>query len=165
MTTVTVTLHVNGESHQLELPADTPLLYILRNDLGLKAAKLACGLEQCGACMVLIDGEAAPACRLPVESLAKEAPPQITTLEGLGSAENLHPVQAAFLAEQAAQCGYCTTGMIVAAIALLEKIPNPSDAEIRNALSRNLCRCGSYPRILKAVRRAANQHKAQEPTP
>jgi aerobic-type carbon monoxide dehydrogenase small subunit (CoxS/CutS family) len=165
MTTVSITLRVNGETHRLQAAPDTPLLYVLRNDLGLKAAKLACGLEQCGACMVLIDGEAAPACRLPVESVAGASNSAITTLEGLGTTEQLHPVQAAFLAEQAAQCGYCTPGMIVAAAALLDKTPNPTDAEIRTALARNLCRCGAYPRILKAIRRAATHYQSQKPTP
>jgi aerobic-type carbon monoxide dehydrogenase small subunit (CoxS/CutS family) len=164
-----ITLHVNGETHRLEVEPDTPLLFVLRNDLGLKAAKLACGLEQCGACLVLIDGHARPACRLPVAQVAgaTDGPAggprhEIITLEGLGAAEQLHPVQAAFLEEQAAQCGYCTTGMIVAAAALLARTPNPTDGEIRAALAQNLCRCGSYSRILHAVRRAAAAYSPQE---
>jgi nicotinate dehydrogenase subunit A len=131
------------------------LIFILRNDLGLKAAKLACGLEQCGACLVLVDGEAQPSCRLPVSAVQGR---EIVTLEGLGTAQ-AHPVQAAFLAEQAAQCGYCTAGMIVAAAGLLAHTPHPTDMEIRSALARNLCRCGSYGRVLKAVRRAAQEER------
>ncbi|HXF63110.1 MAG TPA: (2Fe-2S)-binding protein [Caldilineaceae bacterium] len=147
-----ILLHVNGQTHSIQVAPETPLIFVLRNDLGLKAAKLACGLEQCGACLVLLDGQAAPSCRLPVAAVQGRA---ITTLEGLGVAGRLHPLQEAFLAEQAAQCGYCTAGMIVAAAALLAQTPHPSDEQIRGALARNLCRCGAYSRILKAVRRAA----------
>ena len=147
-----IELQVNGQTHHVQVDPETPLIFVLRNDLGLKAVKLACGLEQCGACLVLIDGQAAPSCRLPVASARGR---EITTLEGLSAGGHLHPVQAAFLAEQAAQCGYCTAGMIMAAAALLAHTPHPNDAQIREALARNLCRCGSYNRILKAVRRAA----------
>jgi aerobic-type carbon monoxide dehydrogenase small subunit (CoxS/CutS family) len=150
--TKTITLHVNGRTHQLQVNPETPLLYILRNDLGLKAAKFACGLEQCGACKVLIDGKGRPSCHIPVGEVEGRT---IVTLEGLGTPEQLHPVQEAFLAEQAAQCGYCTAGMIVAAAALLDQNPHPSDADIRAAMARHLCRCGAYGRILKAVHRAA----------
>ena len=145
-------LEVNGSPHEIAADPETPLLYVLRNDLGLTAAKYGCGLEQCGACTVLIDGEALPSCATPVGSLAGRA---ITTLEGLGTPECLHPLQAAFVAERAAQCGYCIPGMIVAAKALLDRVPAPTDGEIREALAGNLCRCGTHPRILAAVRRAA----------
>jgi nicotinate dehydrogenase subunit A len=147
-----IELHVNGERRSVEAAPDTPLLYVLRNDLGLTAAKLGCGLEQCHACAVLVDGEAVPSCARAVEAFAGR---QITTLEGLGGPGRLHPLQQAFLDEQAGQCGYCIPGMIVAAAALLARTPHPSDQQIREALDANLCRCGSYPRILKAVRRAA----------
>jgi nicotinate dehydrogenase subunit A len=145
-------LEVNGERRRTPAAPGTPLLYVLRNDLGLTAAKLGCGLEQCGACAVLVDGEAVPTCATGVEAFVGT---RITTLEGLGRPGRLHPLQQAFLDEQAAQCGYCTPGMIVAAAALLGRTPNPSEEEIRAALDANLCRCGSYPRIVKAVRRAA----------
>jgi nicotinate dehydrogenase subunit A len=147
-----ITLTVNGQTHSLSVEPETPLIYILRNDLGLKSPKFGCGLEQCGACKVIIDGEAAPSCRLPV-ALAQGR--QIVTLEGLGTLEALHPVQQAFLDEQAAQCGFCTAGMIVAAAALLDQNPQPDEADIRQALAVHLCRCGTYHRILRAIQRAA----------
>jgi nicotinate dehydrogenase subunit A len=163
MTHPAITLRVNGRDHTLQVDPQTPLLYILRNDLGLKAAKFACGLEQCGACKVLFDGVARPSCRLPV---AEAQGREIVTLEGLGTPDAPHPVQTAFLAEQAAQCGYCTAGMIVAAAALLDQIPHPTDADIRAALGHHICRCGAYSRILDAVHRAAGntpqQRAAQE---
>lgn len=149
-----ITLTVNGQSHTLTVEPETPLIYILRNDLGLKSPKFGCGLEQCGACKVIIDGEAVPSCRLPV-ALAQGR--EIMTLEGLGTLEALHPVQQAFLDEQAAQCGFCTAGMIVAAAALLDQNPQPGESDIRQALAVNLCRCGTYHRILRAVRRAAGE--------
>ena len=149
-----VTFEVNGEMRVIHAPAETPLLYVLRNDLGLTAAKLGCGLEQCGACTVLVDGEAVPSCATAVEAFVGT---RITTLEGLGGPGRLHPLQQAFLDEQAAQCGYCIPGMIVSAAALLERTPQPSDEQIRAALDPNLCRCGSYPRILEAVKRAASR--------
>jgi nicotinate dehydrogenase subunit A len=149
-----IALTVNGTTHHLELEPDAPLLFVLRNDLGLKSPKYGCGLEQCGACKVIIDGEAVPTCRLPVQTVQDRT---ITTLEGIGAVENLHPVQRAFLDEQAAQCGYCTTGMVVAAAALLEQTPQPTDEEIRSALAVHLCRCGAYHRILRAVQRAAKE--------
>lgn len=130
----------------------TPLLYVLRNDLGLSGPRFGCGLGQCGACSVLIDGNVTRSCLIPAASVQGAA---ITTLEGLGQPDSPHPVQAAFVAEQAAQCGYCSNGMILAAAALLERNPNPSDAEIRQALDGHLCRCGTHTRILRAVRRAA----------
>jgi nicotinate dehydrogenase subunit A len=147
-----LTLTVNGSSHRVRATPDTPLLTVLRNELGLTAAKFGCGLEQCRACAVLVDGEAVPSCVAAVELFAGR---EVTTLEGLGDAERLHPLQAAFLAENAAQCGYCIPGMIISAAALLERRPDPSEAEIRAALEGNLCRCGTHPRILAAVRRAA----------
>jgi nicotinate dehydrogenase subunit A len=143
---------VNGQPHQVQADPETPLLYVLRNELNLNAAKFGCGLAQCGACKVLIDGEAVPSCIYPTsEASGKE----ITTLEGLGTMENLHPLQQAFLDEQAAQCGYCIPGMIMAAAALLEQTSQPSETEIREALAGNLCRCGTHVRILRAVQRAA----------
>lgn len=148
----TITLEVNGRTHELHVDPDTPLLYVLRNDLGLTAAKFGCGLEQCGACKVLVDGEAVFTCRTPVDAFRGK---RITTLEGLGTSDNLHPLQQAFVAEEAAQCGYCIPGIIIAAQALLQRIPSPSDQDMRAALAVHLCRCGSHARILKAVRRAA----------
>lgn len=149
-----VRLDVNGQQHELRLDPATPLIYVLRNDLGLKSAKLACGLEQCGACKVLINGEALPSCRVPVGAVEGS---EIVTLEGLGAPDKLHVVQQAFVDEQAVQCGYCTAGMIVAVVALLEQNPQPADEEIRTELERHLCRCGAYPRILRAVRKAAEE--------
>lgn len=150
----TIALEVNGRVHQLQVDPDTPLLYVLRNDLGLTAAKLGCGLEQCGACQVIVDGEAVPSCRTPVATFRGR---HITTLEGIGTPDRLHPLQRAFIEEGAAQCGYCIPGIIVAAKALLDHNPVPTDAEIRAALAIHLCRCGTHSRILKAVRRAARE--------
>ena len=144
-----ITLRVNGETHALQLDPRTPLLYALRNDLGLKGPKYGCGVEQCGACKVLIDGADAPSCQLPVEHVAGL---EITTVEGLGDAENPHPLQAAFLEEQAAQCGFCSTGMIIGAQGLLNRVRYPSDEEIRAALANNLCRCGVYDRVRRAIK-------------
>jgi aerobic-type carbon monoxide dehydrogenase small subunit (CoxS/CutS family) len=148
-----ITLNVNGRTQQVEVEADTPLLYVLRNDLGLKAAKFACGTEQCGACKVIIDGYAVNSCRLPVRMMQGR---QITTLEGLETNGKLHPLQQAFIDEQALQCGFCTAGMIVAAKALLDRKPNPTDDAIRSDLRLNLCRCGVYDRMLRAIRRVAD---------
>jgi nicotinate dehydrogenase subunit A len=147
-----IALDVNERMRQVEVEPDTPLLWVLRNDLGLTAAKFGCGLEQCGACKVIVDGEAVYSCREPVESFVGR---RITTLEGIGTAEQLHPLQRAFIEEQAAQCGYCIPGIIVAAKALLDRNRSPADAEIRAALEDHLCRCGSHARIIKAVQRAA----------
>ena len=147
-----VRLRVNGRVHEVRVEPDTPLLYVLRNDLGLTAAKFGCGAEQCGACKVIVDGEAVFSCRLSVDAVRDR---QITTLEGIATPDHLHPLQRAFLDEEAAQCGYCIPGVIVAAKALLDRNPSPSDAEIRTALAVHLCRCGAHARILKAVRRAA----------
>jgi len=145
-------LRVNGAERRVDVDPATPLLYVLRNDLGLTAAKFGCGLEQCFACAVLVDGEAVTSCATAVEAFVGK---EITTLEGIGTPAGLHPVQAAFLEEEAAQCGYCIPGVIVRAKALLDTTPDPSDDEIRAALAPHLCRCGSQPRIVKAVRRAA----------
>jgi len=133
---------------------DTPLLYILRNDLKLKGAKFGCGLGQCGACMVLIDGHNVMSCDTPLWAAAGKS---VTTIEALGSVDAPSVLQRAFITEQAAQCGYCTSGMIMTASALLAKNPDPSDSEIREGLARNLCRCGTHTRIIKAVARAARE--------
>lgn len=145
-------LKVNGREHALDLPPATPLLAVLRNDLGLNGPKYGCGLGECGACMVLLDGRAARACTLPLSGVDGR---EVTTLEGLGTPEAPHPVQQAFIDGQAAQCGYCLNGMIVATVSLLNRRPQPTEAEIRDALSHNLCRCGTHLEILAAVRRAA----------
>jgi nicotinate dehydrogenase subunit A len=129
-----------------------PLLYVLRNSLALRAVKFGCGLGQCGACTVLLDGRAVRSCSTPVTQAAGRS---ITTLEGLGTPEKPHKVQAAFIAEQAAQCGYCTNGMIMSATALLNQTPNPTTEQVKQGMGRNLCRCGTYTRILSAVLRAA----------
>src|SRR5262245_6833022 len=147
-----IALTVNGRARRVRVEPDTALLYVLRNDLGLSGAKFACGLEQCGACKVLVDGEALPTCRAPAASFRGRS---ITTIEGLGTPERLHPVQQAFIDEEAAQCGYCIPGMVIGAAALLVRHPDPSDEEIRDALAIHLCRCGTHARILRAVRRAA----------
>jgi nicotinate dehydrogenase subunit A len=147
-----VKLTVNGRTHNIDADPETPLLYVLRGDLQLNAAKFGCGLAQCGACTVIVDGEAAFSCVLPVQLLEGK---DIVTLEGLGSAEKPGPMQQAFLEEQAAQCGYCIPGMMMQAQALLQKNPHASEAEIRASLQPNLCRCGTHMRILRAVRRAA----------
>ena len=145
-------LTVNGTAHAVAAKPDTPLLYVLRNELGLVGSRYGCGSGQCGACYVLIDGRPMASCDLPVSfAVAK----QITTVEGLGANGELHAVQRALIAEQAAQCGYCTSGMLIGAAALLERSPRPSEAEVRQALDRNLCRCGCYNRIVRAVLRAA----------
>jgi nicotinate dehydrogenase subunit A len=145
-------LHVNGREEHVVVEGDTPLLYVLRNELGLTASKYGCGLEQCYACAVIVDGEVVTSCASAVELFEGK---RITTLEGLGSPDGLDPVQEAFLEEQAAQCGYCTSGIILAAKALLDRVPAPSDDEIKAALAEHLCRCGSHPRVIRAVRRAA----------
>ena len=148
------TLTVNGVLHSVHAEPDTPLLYILRNDLKLKGAKFGCGLGQCGACMVLIDGHNVMSCDTPLWAAAGKS---VTTIEALGSVDAPSVLQRAFITEQAAQCGYCTSGMIMTASALLAKNPDPSDSEIREGLARNLCRCGTHTRIIKAVARAARE--------
>jgi nicotinate dehydrogenase subunit A len=150
--TQAIELNVNGRLLIVNVDPTTPLLYVLRNDLKLKGAKYGCGLEQCGACKVLLDGEALPSCKVPVVEVAGR---QIVTVEGLGSVDSLHPVQRAFVEENAAQCGYCTAGLVVGVVALLAENPAPSDDAIVAALERHLCRCGVHDRVLKAVRRAA----------
>lgn len=146
-----VTLRVNGAEHQIESEPDTPLLYVLRDELELNGAKFGCGLGQCGACTVMVDDKPVLSCITPVMLLAGRA---ITTVEGLGSAEAPGPMQEAFIAEQAAQCGYCIPGMMMRAEALLRREPDASEAAIRTALEANLCRCGTHSRILRAVVRA-----------
>src|SRR5438876_2756821 len=148
-----ITISVNGTSHTLSLAPETPLLYVLRNDLELNGAKFGCGLAQCGACTVLIDGKAVRSCVTPISALEKSA---ITTLEGLGSVDKPHALQQAFIEEQAAQCGYCINGMIMSAKELLDRNPRPSEADVRAALADNLCRCGTHNRIVRAVLRAAD---------
>jgi nicotinate dehydrogenase subunit A len=155
-----VELTVNGETHRIDADPDTPLLYVLRDDLGLNAAKYGCGLGQCGACTVMVDGEAVFSCVTPVLLLEGR---RITTLEGLGTVDKPAPIQQAFIEEQAAQCGYCIAGMMMRAEALLRKQPNASDADIRQALEPHLCRCGTHMRILKAVHRAAELMRAAAP--
>ena len=145
-------LRVNGASRTVRTDADTPLLYVLRNDFELNSPKYGCGLAQCGACTVVIDGKAARSCVTPCSASVGK---NITTLESLGSVDKLHPLQKAFLDEQAAQCGYCTNGMIMSAKALLEVNPKPTEAQIKQALAGNLCRCGSHNRVVRAVQRAA----------
>ena len=148
----TIALHVNGQVHHLAVPGSAPLLQVLRNDLQLNGPKFGCGLGECGACMVLIDGVAARSCTIPVAGVAGR---EVTTLEGLGSAAAPHPVQQAFIDTQAAQCGYCLNGMVMTTAALLRRHPQPSDADARAALSHNLCRCGTHLEILAAVQLAA----------
>lgn len=150
----TVTLDVNGQRVVVSAMADTPLLLILRNDLQLNGPKYGCGLGECGACTVIIDGVAARSCVFPLSGAEGRT---ITTLEGLGSREQLHPVQQAFIDEQAAQCGYCMNGMIMTAKALLDRNPHPSEEQVLNELSANLCRCGTHIEIVRAVMRAARQ--------
>jgi len=148
------TLQVNGESRSVVVEPDTPLLYILRNDLELNGPRFGCGLSQCGACTVLVDGRPTRSCVTAVSSLGAKS---VTTLEGLGTKDKLHPLQKAFIEEQAAQCGYCTNGMIMAAKALLDKTPKPTETQIKKALAANFCRCGTHNRIVRAVQRAARE--------
>jgi len=149
---MTIGLKVNGSRRAVPAEADAPLLYVLRNDLGLNGAKFGCGLAQCGACTVLLDGRAVRSCVTEIGSIGDS---EITTIEGLGSLDKPHPLQQAFIDEQAAQCGYCINGMIMTAKELLDKNPHPSATEVREALAQNLCRCGTHGRILRAVLRAA----------
>jgi len=149
-----LTIKVNGKSHSVQAAPETPLLYVLRNELGLNGPQFGCGREQCGSCMVLLGAQAAYSCRTPVAGIGNTP---ITTLEGLSEDGELHPLQRAFLEEQAAQCGYCINGMMISAAALLQRNAHPSDEQIRAALDRNLCRCGVHLRILRAVRCAAEE--------
>jgi nicotinate dehydrogenase subunit A len=145
-------LKINGKTSVVDADADTPVLYVLRDNLALHGPKFGCGLGQCGACTVHLDGEATRSCLLPVSAVQGRS---ITTLEGLGSADKLSKLQQAFIDEQAVQCGYCVNGMIMSSAALLAKNKNPSESEIRDALAGNLCRCGTHQRIVAAVKRAA----------
>jgi nicotinate dehydrogenase subunit A len=147
-------LKVNGASRSTPAEPDTPLLYVLRNDYELNGAKFGCGLAQCGACTVLVDGKAVRSCVTPIGSLISK---EITTIEGLGTIDKPHALQRAFIAEQAAQCGYCINGMIMSSKGLLDRNPRPTEQEVRAALDANLCRCGTHNRIVKAVLRAASE--------
>jgi nicotinate dehydrogenase subunit A len=146
-------LRVNGEVREVSVEPDTPLLYVLRNDLGLNGPKFGCGLAQCGACTVLVGGKPTRSC---VRQMA-DVKGDVTTIEGLGSLDKLHPLQKAFIEEQACQCGYCGNGMVMSAKALLQRNPRPSSEEIRQALNGHLCRCASHNRIVRAVQKAAKE--------
>jgi len=146
------TIRVNGKSHSIEAADATPLLYVLRNDLELNGAKYGCGFAQCGACTVIVDGKPVRSCVTALSTVAGKA---ITTIEGLGGGNNPHPLQTAFIEEQAAQCGYCANGMIMTAKTLLDKNPRPTEAQIKKAMAANFCRCGTHNRIVRAIQRAA----------
>ena len=148
-----INIKVNGVSRSVPAEPDTPLLYVLRNDLELNGAKFGCGLAQSGPCTLLIDGKAARSCVTPISAVATG---EITTIEGIGSLDKPHPLQRAFMEEQAAQCGYCINGMIMSAKELLDRNPRPTEADVRTALAGNLCRCGTHTRIIRAVLRAAH---------
>jgi nicotinate dehydrogenase subunit A len=148
------TLNVNGAVRTVTVESGTPLLYVLRNDCELNGPRFGCGLSQCGACTVHVDGRAVRSCVLPVDAAAGK---KILSLEGLSTGEKLHPLQRAFIAEQAAQCGYCSNGMIMTAKALLDRTPRPTEAQVRKALGANLCRCGTHNRIVRAVLRASKE--------
>lgn len=149
-----ITIHVNGEDHAVRVEPDSMLLYTLRDNLGLHGPKFGCGLSECGACTVLMEGKAIRSCVTPVSAVGTN---KITTLEGLGTPEHPHPLQQAFIAEQAAQCGYCINGMIMQAASFLKQNPHPGRDDIKKALNGNLCRCGTHMRILRAVERAAGR--------
>jgi nicotinate dehydrogenase subunit A len=149
---MTISLKINGSQLAVPAAADTPLLYVLRNDLALNGAKFGCGLAQCGACTVLVHGRAVRSCITEIGTISEA---EITTIEGLGGIDNLHPLQRAFIDMQAAQCGYCIAGMIMMAKDLLDRNPHPTPDEVREALAGNLCRCGTHNRIVRAVLRAA----------
>ena len=148
---MSLVINVNGADREVAADPETPLLYVLRNDLQLKGARYGCGLGLCGACTVIVDGAAVQSCDVPVSAVAGKS---ISTIEGIGTPEAPHPLQRAFIEKQAAQCGYCVPGIIMSAKALLDAKPDPSDAQIREALARNLCRCGTHTRILRAIRAA-----------
>ena len=150
---MSLVIWVNGKRRNAPDRPDTPLLYVLRNDFGLNGPKFGCGLGQCGACTVLLDGEPVRSCVFPTGAVGKH---RITTLEGIGSAQSPHPLQTAFIEEQAAQCGYCSSGMLLAAKALLDRNPHPTEDEVKQGLSPYLCRCGVHRRIVRAVLRAAD---------
>ena len=148
-----ITIEVNGKKRTLQVDPATPLLYVLRNQLELNGPKYGCGLEQCGACMVLLNGKAVPSCRIPIDTVKDQS---VVTLEGLTKKNGeLHPVQQAFVQQQAAQCGYCLNGMVISAVALLEENSQPDEAAIRNGMQRVLCRCGSQARVIRAIKQAA----------
>jgi nicotinate dehydrogenase subunit A len=147
-----LSITVNGRRHRVQATPDTPLLYVLRNELGLVAPRFGCGLAQCGACTVHVNGQAQRSCVVPVSEVGGK---RVTTLEGLGTAKNPHPVEAAFIEEQAAQCGYCINGMVMQSVAFLKRNPRPTEAQIKKALNANICRCGTHYRIVRAVQRAA----------
>ena len=149
---MSISLKVNGATRVVSAEPDTPLLYVLRNDLELNGAKFGCGLAQCGACTVLIDGRAARSCVTAIDTVANS---EITTIEGLGTIDKPHPLQRAFMEEQAAQCGYCINGMIMTAKELLDRNPKPTEKEVREGLAANLCRCGTHGRIIRAVLKAS----------
>src|SRR6204780_3125084 len=154
-----ITLKVNGSTHTLDIEPGTPLLYILRNDLGLQGPRFGCGLGQCGACTVIVNGSATRSCITPVSSVKSE----ITTLEGIAKGGKLHPLQQAWIDEQVPQCGFCQNGQIMTAKALLDKNPKPTDAQIRQAMNRTLCRCMTYYRIQAAIKRAVRVVAADQP--
>jgi len=151
---MTYRLTVNGQRHVVNAAADTPLLYVLRNDLGLNGPKFGCGLGQCGACAAIVGGALARTCSVAVSAIGDD---HVTTLEGLGNMQRPHALQKAFIDEQAAQCGYCSNGLIMAAKVLLDGNPRPSEGDIRNALADHLCRCGVHNRVVRAVQRAAKE--------
>lgn len=148
-----IRLRINGQAREVGISPDVPLLYVLRNDLGLHGTKFGCGLGQCGTCTVLVAGQAVRSCVTPVGAVAGQ---DVTTIEGLGSPERPHPLQAAFIQEQAAQCGYCTAGIIMTAKSFLDRTPRPTEAQVKEALAGNLCRCGTHLRVVRAVLRAAS---------
>ena len=148
------TLQVNGKASGVEADAAMPLLYALRNDLQLNGPKFGCGLGECGACTVIVDGNPVRSCQMPMSAVGNRA---ITTIEGLGNTKKMHKIQQAFVDEQAVQCGYCINGMVMTTKALLDKTPKPTEAQIKEALAGNLCRCGTHIRILRAVKRASGQ--------
>ena len=152
-----ISLKVNGKNRTVDTDPSTPLLYVLRDDLGLKGPRFGCGLSQCGACTVIMDGDTARSCSVPFTAARNRS---ITTLEGLGTVARPHPLQKAFIEEQAGQCAYCINGMIMTAKVLLDKNPRPTETDIKQALASNLCRCGSHLRIVRAIQRAAKQQKA-----
>ena len=156
---MTISLNVNGQEHTVDADPATPLLYVLREDLRLNAAKFGCGMGQCGSCTVMVDNSAVFSCLLPIAALAGR---KVVTVEGLGSTEKPNAIQQAFIDEQAAQCGYCIAGMIMRAQSMLQKNSRPTDDEIRSHMQPNLCRCGTHMRILRAVRRAADAMKSAQ---
>ena len=145
-------LIVNGRPREVAADPETPLLYVLRNELGLTGTKFGCGLGQCGSCTVIVDGQAMRSCTVPVQAVAGQS---VTTIEGLGTPERPHPLQAVFIEEQAAQCGYCTPGIVMEAKAFLDRTPRPTEAQVKQALNGVLCRCGTHDRVIRAVMRAA----------